>query len=387
METVSLDGGSPRVVFADPQLASDSGDDTPMVWASDGRIIFVMRETSGNFGSSLWGITADPGSGESSAKPAKINEWDGIGANGLSLGRDGHRLALTKSHNRSDAYVGDLKDNGTRMDSPIRLTVSESFDYPSAWTHDSKAIVFSSTRTGRSQIFRQQLGQDSAEALIQGPDEEQYAELSPDGAWVLYWSLPHVPSPTTVRLMRSPASGGSPEQVLDAPVQISLAFDCPSHNAGPCIFGTWEQRKGIFYALDPVHGRGKQLATTNLAAPSDFNVSVSPDGSRIGITSRDQLRGQIRIVDLRKGTESNLQLPGWTIWEASWTSDGNALFAAAQSKSGYFIARIELDSKTRVLLDRGRNQFLSNPIASPDGRRLAFGQQTFESNAWLLENF
>jgi serine/threonine protein kinase/Tol biopolymer transport system component len=386
METVSLDGGSPRVVFADPQLAIDSGDDTPMVWASDGRIIVVMSEASENFGSSLWGITTDPGSGEASAKPAKINEWDGIGASSLSLSRDGHRLALTKSHNRLDAYVGDLKDNGARMDSPTRLTVSESFDYPSAWTHDSKAIVFSSTRTGRPQIFRQQLGQDSAEALIQGPDDEQYAELTPDGAWILYWTTPHISTPTTQRLMRLPASGGSPEQVLEAPFQNFLAFDCPSANAGSCVLGTWEQGKGIFYALDAVHGQGKQLATTNLAAPEGF-MSVSPDGSRIAISNRDELRGQIRIVDLRKGTESNLQLPGWVIWEASWTPDSNALFAAAQSKSGYFIARIDLDGKTRVLLDRGRNQWLGNPLASPDGRRLAFGQQTFECNAWLLENF
>jgi Tol biopolymer transport system component len=63
------------------------------------------------------------------------------------------------------------------------------------------------------------------------------------------------------------------------------------------------------------------------------------------------------------------------------------VLVAAQSKEGYFIARIDLDGKTHVLLDRGRNQWLGRPTPSPDGHRLAFSQQAFEANAWLLENF
>jgi Tol biopolymer transport system component len=74
------------------------------------------------------------------------------------------------------------------------------------------------------------------------------------------------------------------------------------------------------------------------------------------------------------------------IWSINWTADGSALFAAAQS-SEYVIARIELDGKTRVLLNRGRDQWLGYASPSPDGRHLAFTEQTFESNSWLLENF
>jgi len=70
----------------------------------------------------------------------------------------------------------------------------------------------------------------------------------------------------------------------------------------------------------------------------------------------------------------------------SWTADGNALFAAVKS-TGYFIARIELDGETRVLVNVGTNQYLDFPCPSPDGRHLAYVQQTWESNAWLLENF
>jgi hypothetical protein len=46
-----------------------------------------------------------------------------------------------------------------------------------------------------------------------------------------------------------------------------------------------------------------------------------------------------------------------------------------------------LERKTRLLLDRGRNQSFSLPRASPDGRDLVFSQKTWENNVWLLENF
>ena len=82
-------------------------------------------------------------------------------------------------------------------------------DDPSGWMRDSKTILFSSDRTGRSQIFRQQMEQDTAEPLIREPDEEGGAELSPDGRWILYWSsgLRGDSPSTTARLMRVPRIG------------------------------------------------------------------------------------------------------------------------------------------------------------------------------------
>jgi dipeptidyl aminopeptidase/acylaminoacyl peptidase len=188
--------------------------------------------------------------------------------------------------------------------------------------------------------------------------------------------------------MRLPTSGGPSEQVLEAPIATS-SFDCPSRPTSSCVLNSWEQGQLIFYALDPVQGRGKELARTRLGQPADLDWRVSPEGLRIAVSRGDQPHGQFRIVDLRNGTERNLQLPhDWGIWSLRWAVDGNALFVAAQSKStGYLIVRTELDGKSRVLLDRGRNQWLGFPCPSPDGRHLAFSQQTFETNAYLLENF
>ena len=207
-------------------------------------------------------------------------------------------------------------------------------------------------------------------------------KMSPDGAWILYGSFPHTRgnSPEKVgSLMRLPASGGPPEKVwkVSWPQVVLIARQTP---ASSCVWNSWEQGQLIFYALDPVHGSGKELARTQAAQPATSNWRISPDGSRVAVYGGDLPREQFRIVDLRNSSERNVVLPhGWVLWSLSWATDGNALFVAAQSKAtGYLIARVELDGKSSVLLDRGRDQWLGYPVASPDGRHLAFSQQTFD---------
>ncbi len=300
-----------------------------LVWAGDGRIIFSVYDTQGapDPNSNLWGIGADPRTGNPSGKANKITDWDGVLAGEPTVSRDANRLTVAKVHIRHDVYVGELKDRGTRLVPPTRLTVSESYDMPTGWMRDNKTILFSSDRLGRRQVFKQQMEQDTAEPLIKGPDDQEGAELSPDSRWILYWSSTQGgDSAATARLMRIPALGGSPEQVLQARMN-DTDFRCPVGPDGPCVLSHWEQGVLNFYALDPMRGRGKEFAKTKLGPPADVSWSVSPDGSRIAIASRAELPEQVRILDLRRGTERNLALPhGWLVYSLTWTADGKALF-------------------------------------------------------------
>jgi Tol biopolymer transport system component len=151
----------------------------------------------------------------------------------------------------------------------------------------------------------------------------------------------------------------------------------------------WEQGQLIFYAFDPVQGQGKEFTRTKLEMPAYLCWTISPNGGSIAVGSTDRLREQVRILDARKGFENNIQLPqGWSIYDLSWAADGQALFAVGQSPLGeYIIARIELDGKTRILLNRGRNNSMIVLRSSPDGHWLAFNQWAAGSNAWLLQNF
>ena len=384
IETLSLDGGSSTVVVSDSGLYLPGG----LAWLRDGRLIYLSEGPTSRGVFSLWEIMTDLRTGLPSGKPVKVTNWSGAAAIWPSVSSDGKRLAVVKRHSWSDIYVGELKESGTRLDSSKRLTSTESYNYSGTWTRDSGTILFTSDRMGRSQIFKQRFDTEIAEVIVKGQDDQWGAVLSPDATWILYLSLAHGGNsrPTSGRLMRFAASGGLPEQVLETPVDPMMWFDCPSRPSNSCIISHGGQGQLIFYALDPIRGQGIEVIRTKLEQATNLNWTISPDGSHIAVSSRDQLREQIRILDLRDGTERNLQLPkGGIIVSLCWTADGNSVFVSLNSARNP-IARIDLDGKTHILFE-GRNEIIEGLSASPDGRHLAYSQNASESNVWLLENF
>jgi serine/threonine protein kinase len=380
--TLSITGGPPNVVVSDPGILT-WGD---MVWLPDGRLLFsssggkVLAEQS-----NLWAILTDSQTGAPSGKPTQITNWADSLAHHPSVSRDGSRLVVGKNRQWNDAYIGELKDNGARLDSPKRLTSSDSSSWVDGWTHDSRTVLLTSNRAGRLQIFKQRIDADAPELLAGSPDNQFSPVFSPDAAWILYGSKAR-PQAESWKLMRVPATGGSPEVVLEALVDRMIDFNCPSRPSSSCVISRAGQGQLIFYALDPVQGQGKEIIRTKLGRAGDLEWRISPDGSHIAIASGAQLREQIRILDLQNGTERNLSLPkGWGIMGLSWAADGKALFAGVDA-TDWPISRIDLDGNTHVLLKRA-GAWVGGPSSSPDGRHLAYFQGTVEDNYWLLENF
>jgi len=68
---------------------------------------------------------------------------------------------------------------------------------------------------------------------------------------------------------------------------------------------------------------------------------------------------------------------------------GKGIYLQEQTDSDYTILYAGLDGHSQVLWKRGSSpgHSLDYPIPSPDGRYLAFTIVTYESNAWLVENF
>ncbi len=106
------------------------------------------------------------------------------------------------------------------------------------------------------------------------------------------------------------------------------------------------------------------------------------------MASRDRLTEQIRVVDLRRNGERNVQLPKeWSIWDVGWTSDSAAVLATTLFSFSGRMAKVELDGQIRTLIPNEKSQVFYQPMASPDGRYIAYGEQGWNSNVWLLENF
>ncbi len=383
IETISAAGGVPHNIVLGSQLAGFFPIYQRIVWLPDGRLAFIPADPDS---STLYQVQVDSDNGVALGTPTQL----ATGHEELlcpSASADGRRLAVIKVRGWSDIYLADLKERPAPEVPVARLSTTRSYDLATDWIRDSSAVVFSSTRTGRHQIFRQPLGQETAEPLFPGPDDQQGAEFSADGKWILYWSTPHgLSSPlATQRLMRVPVSGGPPETVLEAPSEGAVAFHCPSSAAAKCVLSLPEKGRLVFHQLDPTLGLGKELdGLDSYYAP---HWAVSPDGSRMVVSDKKVFPLQIQLRNLTDSTQRTVHLsPGWDVREVAWSSDGRFVFGAAVRYPRGFIVETDLDGKTRVILDRGEN-VLSAPRPSPDGRHLFFTQHMWDTDAWLLENF
>src|SRR4029077_11951271 len=248
----------------------------------------------------LWQIRMNPQLTEFIGKPQRLTNFAELCANPMNATADGKQVALTEWRPHSNVYVADLQASGTRITTPTRLTLEESWNHPLAWTADSKAILFSSDRIGVDGVFKQSLGQDTAEPLVTLRKNEglRGACLSPEGSWIFYMvSLDEGGSVTTNKIMRDPITdalptatnkimrvpitGGTPQLVLAASIE-----EWPRCSRSPATLCAIAERSAdrkqlVFSAFDPVKGRGRELAKSNTDATADYHWDLSPDGARI----------------------------------------------------------------------------------------------------------
>jgi Tol biopolymer transport system component len=251
-------------------------------------------------------------------------------------------------------------------------------------------VIFESNRNGSFDLFKQYIDRRMPEVLVATPSTEILAQLSPDGRFVLYAARPHEDpkgwyyKPGTYKLMRVPVSGGSPEEV---PIGGQLdEFRCSLGTEGRCVLRT--TRSGeyrTYYDLDPVRGKGRQLAQVKWSVEVLGDWDVSPDGTEVAIPSDDSHGARIRIVPLEpkpnEPKERDLTLPGLTdLHGLVWSADGSGWFASFNTTVGNRMLYVHRDGRADPLGD-----IQGWAVPSPDGRRVAFLNRIIETNAWLME--
>jgi len=373
IETCDLKGASRPVVVLDPDLGMED-----LYWLPDGRIAYVS-------GDSFWQIGIDQ-AGMPSGKPKRIAKWAGSGLRYLSASADGKRLVLLKSTDQSQVYLGELAAGGTRMKPPRRLTDDEAFYSPTAWTPDSKAVLFDSDRNGTWGIFMQRISQETSEPVVAG----LRSRLSADGAWILFFESPRTPANPVVldRLMRIPASGGVPQLVLET--RNFFGFSCARAPASLCVVLETSQdlKQLVITAFDPLKGRAKVLRTIELDSSYGYSTGLSPDGSTIAISRDREPETHIRLLSLSGGADREITVKGWpNIKSLDWAPDGKGLYCGSVSAEGGTLLYVDLKGNVRVLWQyKGANDDIGG-VPSPDGRYLAIQRGVVNSNVWMVEGF
>lgn len=272
------------------------------------------------------------------------------------------------------------------------LTTELRNDFPSAWTPDSRAVIFHSDRLGKFDIFRQALDQATAEPLVLGTADEMWAVVTPDGASLLYWIVPR-DSKAPMRLARAPLAGGVGEVVLTAPQGSSVRCGVSSSFGTGCLLAEGKGNRWTLYELDPVRGRGAERLSLELSRETLMQWSLSADGVHVAVAQFHTEENRIWLGNLRTRQIRPLSLAPYAgFFQISWASPGDALYLHAWTpRTESLLLRADLRGNVQVL----QTVFgvLTNVkdygpmIPSPDGRHLALTLVSRPRNVWLIENF
>ena len=386
---------------ADPLFPpAEAKDVMEISWLSDGRLLYSVRKPRALFDCDYWTMRLDSQTNQRFEKPRLLTSSTGYCLSNFSATADGKRLVSLRWAPHLTSYVAELVARGTRMLHQRHFPLSESSDGATNWTPDSRAILFVSNRSGLdglmggalpSAIYKQELDSDVAQGpLVVPPDGVRNARVTPDGKWVLYFGNGNgtaAPARGPEPVMRAPIDGGR-SQLLFIAKTFSLITCGLLPSAGCAIAEPTDDRKQeIISAIDPLQGRGRELARFDLDSSNEnWDTALSPDGTRIAATRTPN--EPIYILSLRGGPTREIRVKGWNnLLSVNWTADGKGLFVSSGIRGARVLLHVDLLGNAHVLWKNvgATGETLAYP--SPDGRHLTMQGWTSNTNMWMLENF
>ena len=153
-----------ETIFSDSRLAS------VLHWLPDGRLIYALLISESLHDSSLWAASLQR-SKNNSDPPKRIATRETVRY---------YRLPEVPTEKRSSSFglfgrrtltLGRSPRMAKQLIEHQRLTLDDRESWPTSWTPDSKAVLFSSDRNGTQEIFKQGGDQPLAEILATSVDQ------------------------------------------------------------------------------------------------------------------------------------------------------------------------------------------------------------------------
>jgi DNA-binding winged helix-turn-helix (wHTH) protein/Tol biopolymer transport system component len=349
----------------------------------DGRIVLLRDSPAGlGDGYSLWEVDTDTQNGQFLSAPRLVVSLEGAKASGLASSDDSRTVSFVLNKGQPHIYVGALHQPGPALGDIQRLTYDTRTDYPHTWLHDNQTVIFESNRSGTFRLYKQRMGERTPQEFGTGTEHSVLPQVTPDDQWILYAVNPNVVPSSHDKLFRVPVNGVGPAEVpIGGPLD---EFQCPSAGHSGCVLRKAEGEKYlVYYALDPVSGRGRELARTSWLPHVLEDWCVSPDGSAVALTSHVSDHPAIRIVPLsaNSGRQRELEVRGvGALSGISWSADGKGWYVAANTGVGDLLLYVDGEGQSRVLRETPLSTWA---VPSPDGEKLAFVDEVVDSNAWL----
>jgi len=364
-----------ETVFSDSRLS-------PAVhWLQDGRLVYAFGSAQNQQDSSLWVMSLQE-SAWASSPPKRITGGHGwisqIGGTG-----DARRVFFLSGNWLPSVYVGVLSADHNQLLAQRRLTLDEYENIPSAWTIDSKAILFTSDRNGIREIFKQDIDQPVAERLVSSTDQLSQPRVTPDGSEFLYISTPKSSNPEPLSsILTIPVGGGTPRLILKD--RRIWNVQCARLPSTICLYSITKGNTAETYRFDVRSGKSTEPPQID----PNCNWSLSPDGSERAIVVFGANDGRIHFRSTSTGKTREVFVKGWNgLMGADWSPDGKSLLVSWHNfERDSALLNVSLDGRATVLL-KSSNPEIWHAVPSPNGRMLAIAEAGGPKNVWQIENF
>jgi serine/threonine protein kinase len=352
----------------------------------DGRVLFLRSTIDRPANSDIWTLRTDPHTGKFLDGPRQFTHYD-YNLTEISTSADGQTVVAVRGVNgHPNVYVADLPAAAQypRFTRIRRVTFTDADEYPHAWTPDSRSVIFESSRNGNFDLFRQEVDQSGAQPLAISKDTKVLAHVSPQGKWVLY-NLQHEKGPWTV--MRIGLQGGPAETVVTG-AELAGEYNCSAQPSGRCVLRTVQNDQFQFWDLDPMLGKGRELARTHSSPAMIADWDISPDGSQVAIPSHDPRDAKIRVapLDARGGAaERTVSVRGLGhLLGVVWAANGRGWYVAVDEGVAHGLL-FYVDLEGRIVTNLMESKMFIFAVPSPDGRHVAFPDWTASGNVWRVD--
>jgi eukaryotic-like serine/threonine-protein kinase len=394
LEIFNLEKGTKSELLSEPRL------NFGLVWLADGRLLYGVDEAAPTRNTSnFWSVAVNLSTGRPSGNPVRVTTGDDL-VDSPSVTSDGKRLVFTRFKPQLDVYLAEFFPKGPRLGTPRRLTLDDADDLPFDWTKDDSAVIFTSNRTGTSNvfnIFRQKIDETSADALVFSSAQKTIARLNPDGTEVLYLETPNLgdnggqrrsevdADAHVVHLMRAPMDGGPPQTVIEAPYIIN--YQCSRAPAKVCVLSKADPKQFVLALFDPVKGTQQDLLKLEESGPG-WNWGLSPDGTLIAAHQFSATDNRIRLFSVSGQPAREITVKNWNSFTSlDWAADGKGFFVSS-NPTGRVSTLLYVDLMGNAhQLWQVKNYQAAWAIPSHNGKYVAIPAPTTGSNVWMLENF
>jgi serine/threonine protein kinase len=258
------------------RFISSTQDQLYPAFSPDGRRIAFMSERSG--AQEIWICDSD------GSRTLQLTSFGGAAIYGPSWSPDSQNVAFTVAQKgmKDDIYV--VSVNGGV---PRRMTTNPAEDKWPYWSHDGKWIYFSSTRSGREEIWK--MPSSGGEAVQITRNSGDIPQETPDGE-VLYYMKGW---PEAVSVWRASVDGNQETKVLDS---VDNEGEWTVGKEGIYFFTTADKtghRDLCLYEF----ATGQIRKVLTIQRPVNNHIAVSPDGRTILYPQSEESGSVLMLVD------------------------------------------------------------------------------------------